>query len=95
MMRVMSDNDVGGHFGVLMLLCRTSIWQELWNELEVEVCTFSDLHLPENASDAAVWRACQQNGVVLITGNRRAEGDDSLEATIRKGSRCVLTSVLE
>ncbi len=31
--------------------------------------------------------ACQRSGTVLITGNRSAEGDDSLEATIRNENR--------
>ncbi len=83
MTRVMSDNDVRGHLDYLLMLCRKSLWYELWTELRIDVCTFRDLDLPENASDAVVWCACQQNGVVLITGNRSARGDESLEATIR------------
>jgi hypothetical protein len=83
MIRIMSDNDVRGNVGRLLEICRASPWGELWTDLDVDVCTFMDLGLAESASDAAVWRACQQNGVVLITGNRNADGPDSLEVTIR------------
>jgi hypothetical protein len=87
MIRVMSDNDVRGHLDFLLMLCRTSLWHELWTELNVDVCTFRDLDLPESASDAVVWRACQRNGVVLITGNRSAKDNESLEVTIRNENR--------
>jgi hypothetical protein len=39
--------------------------------------------LPLDASDALIWRTCQREELVLITGNRNHEGPDSLEATIR------------
>ena len=36
--------------------------------------------------DHVVWRFCQEQGYYLLTGNRRQESEDSLEATI-KGER--------
>jgi hypothetical protein len=33
-----------------------------------------------------VWRTCQERGIVLLTGNRNAIGDNSLEETIRRES---------
>ena len=56
MLRVMSDNDVRGHLDYLVMLCRATLWHELWTELQVDVFTFNDLGLAENASDATVWR---------------------------------------
>ena len=32
--------------------------------------------------DADLWQLCQQRDIVLLTGNRNAEGPDSLETTI-------------
>jgi len=57
---------------------------ELWQDLVCEVITFANLDLPEDASDAKVWQACQENEVVLVTGNRNAEGPESFEITIRQ-----------
>jgi hypothetical protein len=42
------------------------------------------LGLADDATDAQVWQACQENEIVLITGNRNAEGPESLEMTLRK-----------
>ena len=45
--------------------------------------SFPALELSYNAPDALIWRTCQREGLVLITGNRNDDGADSLEATIR------------
>jgi hypothetical protein len=87
MLRIMSDNDVQGHVGRLMDICQASPWAGLWRDLECVLYTFEDLALPEDATDAAVWQACQQGGVLLITGNRNAESPESLEITIRQQNR--------
>lgn len=52
---------------------------------------FGELGLAEDATDAQVWQACQDNEVVLITGNRNAESPESLEVTIRQlnNDRCL------
>jgi hypothetical protein len=70
-----------------MDICQTPPWVELWRDLECALCTFEGLDLPEDATDAAVWRACQASEVLLITGNRNAEGPESLEITIRRQNR--------
>ena len=44
---------------------------------------FRDLSLPLNAPDALIWRTCQAHQLILLTGNRNADGADSLEATLR------------
>ena len=48
MIRIMSDNDVRGHVGRLLEICRASPWGELWNDLGVDVCTFVDVGLAES-----------------------------------------------
>jgi hypothetical protein len=87
MLRIMSDHDVQGHVSRLMDICQAPPWAELWRELECIVCTFDDLDLAEDASDAVVWRACQASEVLLITGNRNADSPESLETTIRQHNR--------
>jgi len=87
MLRIISDNDVQGHVSRLMDICQASPWAELWRDLECVLCTFEDLDLAQDATDAVVWQACQDGGVLLITGNRNAEGPESLEITIRQRNR--------
>ncbi len=91
MRKIMSDNDVTGHFRRLAEICQSPDWIDLWEGLGCEVCTFADVGLSPDAKDAEVWRVCQARDVVLITGNRNAEGRDSLEATIRSqnSSQCL------
>jgi hypothetical protein len=45
--------------------------------------TFADVNLPIDSSDREVWRFAQKNQLILLTGNRNNEGEDSLEQTIR------------
>jgi hypothetical protein len=51
----------------------------MWNELDVPILTFADLGLSSDVDDIALWRTCQRERVVLITNNRNAFGDESLE----------------
>ncbi len=87
MVRVMADNDVQGQFNELLRLCTTDAWSDIFAELSVRVEAFEGMGLARDAPDGEVWRACQDRGVVLFTGNRNSEGTDSLEATIRTGNR--------
>ena len=46
---------------------------------------FRDVGLPDDADDETVWRFCQENGYLLLTGNRRTvDGEVSLELSIRR-----------
>jgi len=78
----MADHNIEGHFEVLLRIMRTVPWHEFWDELGLDLASFAGLDLPFDASDAALWQACQLHDVVLITANRNKDGDDSLEATI-------------
>jgi hypothetical protein len=51
--------------------------------LEIPMLTFSDVGLLINSSDRSVWRFAQEKQLILLTGNRNSEGEDSLEQTIR------------
>jgi hypothetical protein len=78
----MGDNDIRGQMAVIVQLLESDAWREIWTSLNLSVRTFAELSLPVDASDNAVWHACQQNEVILITGNRNNDDDDSLHATI-------------
>lgn len=81
---IMADHDVEGHVDVLLSIWLSAEWQQFWSDVACDVATFRSLGLASSAPDAEVWRQCQARGILLITGNRNAEGDDSLEATIRR-----------
>lgn len=87
MLRIMSDNDVLGHVSRLMDVCQVAPWAELWVDLECSLWTFEDLDLADDVTDSVLWQACQDRGIILITGNRNAEGRESLEVTIRQRNR--------
>jgi hypothetical protein len=79
----MADNDIQGHMAILTQILLSDDWREIWLSLNVPIWGFANLSLTADASDAAVWHACQREEVILITGNRNEESDDSLQATMR------------
>lgn len=81
---LLADNDVLGHFHAVMTICRHGPWQEFWDAVQVETHTFKELGLPATISDADLWHFCQERNIVLFTGNRNRESDESLEATIER-----------
>src|SRR4051812_48572775 len=80
---LLADADIRGHFETLIAICRGTEWGEFWADLGVPVFAFEDVGLPPSAPDIDVWESCQRRGLVLVTGNRNAESETSLEATIR------------
>lgn len=84
---IMADNDVGGAFDLLVQCLQSETWQELWASLGFSVQTFETLGLARNATDQALWQACQKHQVALVTGNRN--GPTSLESTIRDQNTAV------
>jgi hypothetical protein len=84
MQRILSDHDVQGQVSRLMDLCQRPTHGGLWRELGCVLCTFEDFELSADATDATIWQTCQDHAILLITGNRNAEGPASLEMTIRQ-----------
>jgi predicted nuclease of predicted toxin-antitoxin system len=84
MPKIMSDHDVRGQVHVLVDLAMSRRWREIWDGLAVETTSFEDVGLDETATDRTIWLTCQREEIVLITGNRNEEDDDSLQATIRE-----------
>jgi hypothetical protein len=80
---ILSDNDVRGQFDALIRVCTSESWREVWTSLGLRTYTLEALGMPADAVDAEIWRICQQRELVLVTGNRNAKGEDSLENTIR------------
>jgi hypothetical protein len=80
---IMADNDSRGQFRVIYALLESNDYRGLWRSVDCEVLNFQTLGLPSTAPDAAVWQACQERQIILVTSNRNAEGPDSLEVTLR------------
>lgn len=59
-------------------------WRDLWEHFDLRLLTFEEIELVPSDKDSLVWRRCQERGVFLVTNNRRRDGADSLEATIRR-----------
>src|SRR5262245_22413036 len=83
MRAIMADNDIQGHMQLLAQLLVSDAWRDFWVSLNLSVTTFADLSVEPNIADAALWHLCQQEQIILITGNRNKDGPDSLEATIQ------------
>jgi hypothetical protein len=84
---ILSDHDVELHVEVLLTIWTSPPWADLWQELGFEVETLEGLELPSDMVDSQIWLYCQEHQIVLITGNRNAEGDDSLERASQKLNR--------
>jgi hypothetical protein len=84
MQRILSDHDVQGHVSRFMDICQRPPWVGLWHELACVLCTFEDFDLSNDATDTTIWHTCQNHDILMITGNRNAEGPKSLEMTIRQ-----------
>jgi hypothetical protein len=56
-----------------------------WLDLTaIQIVTFSAVGLPADSSDRLVWGFAQAQGMLLMTANRNAKGEDSLEQVMRE-----------
>jgi hypothetical protein len=84
---ILADHDVEGHLQVLLRIWLSPAWSEFWLDVDCEIESRERLGISDNVSDAELWRFCQDRRIIWLTGNRNAEGEDSLEATIRREGR--------
>ena len=55
-----------------------------WLDLApIRLITFRDIGLPANSNDLEVWQFAQNNRMLLLTANRNAKGEGSLEQVMR------------
>ena len=84
-MIVLSDNDVRGAVSVLCLICESEDWVTLSREIDVQFRELEDMNLADNSTDREIWRFCQENNILLITGDRSEnDGEHSLGQIIRR-----------
>lgn len=79
-MRVLLDHHMKKQGILLWATMGSEGWLKL---LDIPMLTFTDVGLPIDSSDRDVWRLAQEKRLILLTGNRNKDGEDSLEQTIR------------
>ena len=83
MPRILADHNVEGHLQILIRCCSAPEWIDVWASLACQIDSFERLGLHHETIDTELWQLCQGHGIVLITGNRNADGPTSLEMAIR------------
>lgn len=81
---ILADANCEGHLVLLLRLLQEGWRRDVWEVLHLPPVSFVDLGLQADASDRAVWEACQRAHVVLLTANRNDAGPESLEATMQQ-----------
>jgi predicted nuclease of predicted toxin-antitoxin system len=77
---ILADHDIEGKARLLYHALRNDGWTDL---CAVRMILFADVGLADNSTDRDVWRFAQRNGMILLTGNRNMENENSLEQTLR------------
>jgi hypothetical protein len=80
---ILADINVGKQRRAILGIWASDTWRDIWSGLGLSVLSFPAVDLAYDSTDAAIWRTCQREKLVLITGNRNDDGPDSLEAVIR------------
>ncbi|HUG90488.1 MAG TPA: hypothetical protein VML55_06625 [Planctomycetaceae bacterium] len=88
---LLADVNCEGHVDRLVRLMEAESRREVWEYLQLQVFRFSGFDLRPETPDRDVWILCQEEQLSLVTANRNAREDDSLEAAIRElnDARCL------
>jgi hypothetical protein len=81
MLTILVDHNIEGHATLLWGTLTAEGWSDL---LALRMLTFPQVGLPYNSSDREVWHFIQAEHMLLLTANRRMQGEDTLEQTIRE-----------
>jgi len=79
MIPVLADHNVEGQADQLWGTLVARGWLDV---VPLRLFRLVDLGLPDNSTDRVVWRFAQAHRMLLLTGNRRQIGPDSLQQTI-------------
>ncbi len=86
MKAILADINIQGHLKALLSVWEGEDWRDLWSSLNLNLLTFPDLDIEQEATDEVVWLICQREHLILLTANRNAQGPDSLEQILRTRS---------
>jgi hypothetical protein len=81
---ILIDANIEGQGALIWMRMQAVDWREIAVGLDVTMQRFDDVGLESDATDDDVWRFCQEHGFYLLTSNRNAESEESLEVTIRR-----------
>jgi hypothetical protein len=81
---ILIDANIEGQGARIWARMQTPAWRDIRDALDVNFQTFREVGLDATASDKDVWHFCQAHGYYLLTSNRNADSEDSLEAPIRR-----------
>ena len=76
---ILVDHNINGQAGRMWMLLSHYGWLNHW---PLDFIKFDEIALPITTSDRAVWQLAQENQFILLTANRRATGQESLQETI-------------
>lgn len=78
-MIVLVDYNLTGSIVLLQGTLAAEGWLDL---LLIRFVTLQEAELAADTNDQIIWRFAQSNKMLLLTANRNAKGEDSLEQTI-------------
>ncbi|NJM73560.1 MAG: ACP S-malonyltransferase [Scytonema sp. RU_4_4] len=80
-MIVLVDHNLEGYVVFLQGTLASEGWLDL---LSIRFVTLKEAGLAVDSNDRIIWQFAQSNQMLLLTANRNAKGEDSLEQTIRE-----------
>jgi hypothetical protein len=80
-MIVLVDYNLTGYVVLFQGSLAAGGWLEL---LAIRFVSLKEAGLAADTNDRVIWRFAQSNQMLLLTANRNAKGEDSLEQTIRE-----------
>jgi predicted nuclease of predicted toxin-antitoxin system len=80
-MIVLVDYNLTGYVVLFQGTLAAEGWLAL---LLIRFVTLQEAGLAADTNDRIIWRFAQSNQMLLLTANRNAKGEDSLEQTIRE-----------
>jgi hypothetical protein len=80
-MIVLVDYNLTGYVVLFQGTLAAEGWLDL---LSLRFMTLQEAGLATDTNDRIIWRFAQSNQMLLLTANRNAKGEDSLEQTIRE-----------
>jgi predicted nuclease of predicted toxin-antitoxin system len=78
---VLVDYNLTGYVVLFQGTLATEGWLAL---LSIRFVTLREAGLAADTNDRMIWRFAQSHQMLLLTANRNAKGEDSLEQTIRE-----------
>lgn len=91
-MMVLADYNLNRQAILLSGSLLTGGWLDL---VPIRLITFEGVGLPADSNDRVVWRFAQTNGILLLTANRNAKGEDSLEQVMREENQPTSFPILQ